>query len=427
MNISLLTRPKYLFISLAVIALLIAASCGGNGATEAPTTTPPSPSPTSLSDPSATSAAVAPDLQLPDLRLDDLDANAIVAAQEQVINQIYERSLPSITHIRVVQRVDGSGNDTPFGLPSPFGDDQGGLFRRGEGSGFVWDQQGRVVTNFHVIANADRVMVILSDGTEVEAEILGSDPDSDLAVLQVEVPDGGLPAVNLGDSDALKVGQLVTAIGNPFGQEFTITSGIVSALGRTIRSGNSPFSIPKVIQTDAAINPGNSGGPLLDREGRVIGINTQIITQSGANSGIGFAIPINTAKQVVPSLISEGRFEYAWLGISGQPVDTEVANLMDLPDGTRGALVVDVTKDGPADDGGVRGSDKTTTVQGVTFALGGDVITAIDGVKIEGLDDLIAYLNQRTRPGDQVVLEVIRDGKDSQEITVKLGARPELR
>ena len=208
---------------------------------------------------------------------------------------------------------------------------------RGEGSGFVWDDQGRIVTNHHVIAGADRVMVIFADRTELEAKVLGSDPDSDLAVLQVEIPEGvSMPALPLGQSESVRAGQMALAIGNPFGQEFSITRGIVSAVGRTMRSGNSQFSVPEVIQTDAPINPGNSGGPLLNRQGRVIGVNTQIISRSGSSSGIGFAVPIDAAKRVIPVLIQDGRFEYAWLGISGTTLRPNVAELMDLPQDTRG-------------------------------------------------------------------------------------------
>ena len=312
-----------------------------------------------------------------------LDADAIVAAQEEVVNRIYSDHLSSVVHIRVTEKVVNTGrvpeSGVPFDLPFGFEPPPTGplapreFYRRGEGSGFVWSDEGHIVTNQHVIANADKVMVIFSDGTEVEAEVLGSDPDSDLAVLKVNVPAEKLRPVVPGDSDAVKVGQLAVAIGNPFGQEFTVTSGIVSAVGRTIRSGNSPFSIPEVIQTDAAINPGNSGGPLLDRKGKVIGINTMIISRSGASAGVGFAVPINTASRIVPGLIGEGRYEYAWLGISGVTLRPEVASLMDLPGETRGAQIIEIAKDGPADIAKLKGSDKTSPIDGQDVPLGGDV------------------------------------------------------
>ena len=359
------------------------------------------------------------------------DADAIVAAQEQVLNRIYETALPTVVHIRVTQTLDRALREPRFDFDSPFRFGDGprspqlpeDFFQRGEGSGFVWDDQGHVVTNHHVIENASKVIVILADSTELEAEVVGSDPDSDLAVLKVDFPQGSVLPVTLGDSAALKVGQLATAIGNPFGQEFTMTSGIISALGRTIRGGASPFSIPEVIQTDAPINPGNSGGPLLDRQGRVIGINTQILSRSGSSSGIGFAVPINTAKQVVPTLITDGSFEYAWLGISGTTLNRDVVRLMDLGDGTRGSLVASVAKDSPADDAGLRGSDRTKELEGVRHQLGGDVIVDVDGTAIDGTDDLISYLNGNTRPADRVTLAILRDGERI-DVEVTLGKRP---
>jgi 2-alkenal reductase len=224
----------------------------------------------------------------------------------------------------------------------------------------------------------------------------------------------------------VQVGQLAVAIGNPFGQEFTITSGIVSAVGRTIRSGTSQFSIPEVIQTDAPINPGNSGGPLLDRHGRVIGVNTQIISHTGANSGIGFAVPVNTAKRVVPALIEDGHYEYAWLGISGATLTPDMAESMDLPRGTRGALVIDVTVGGPAERAGLQGSDRSQQVEGVEYRLGGDIIVAIDDAAVENIDDLIVYLVDQARPEDEVVVEVIRNKGERERTKVKLAPRPRL-
>ena len=224
----------------------------------------------------------------------------------------------------------------------------------------------------------------------------------------------------------VRAGQTALAIGNPFGQEFTITRGIVSAVGRTIRSGNSQFSIPEVIQTDAPINPGNSGGPLLDRQGQVIGVNTQIISRSGSSSGIGFAVPIDAAKRVIPVLIQDGRFEYAWLGISGTTLRPNVAELMDLPKDTRGALVISLAEGGPSDEAGLHGSDRSRTVDGVDFPLGGDIIVAINGESIEDMDDLIAHLIDKTRPDEEASIEVLRGGGTRETIRVTLGTRPGL-
>ncbi|MFQ5857136.1 MAG: S1C family serine protease [Anaerolineae bacterium] len=365
------------------------------------------------------------------------DADAVVSAQEQVLNRIYEAALPSVVHIRVVQKVEQTlPEELPFSFefpevprftPFPFQNVPRApqeFYRRGEGSGFVWDSEGHIVTNNHVVEDADRVEVIFWDDTIVEAEVLGTDPDADLAVIKVDLPSEELHPVTLGDSAALKVGQMVVAIGNPFGQEFTMTSGIISALGRTIRSGTSPFSIPEVIQTDAAINPGNSGGPLLDRQGRVIGINTMIISRSGASAGIGFAVPINIASKVVPVLIEEGSYAYPWLGITGTTLTPVVAEFMKLPEGTRGALVVNVTQDSPADKAGLRGSDKILKVEGEEYQLGGDVIVSINGQSIKEMDDLITYLVENSRPDDAVILEIIHANGQQEEIRVTLGQRP---
>ncbi len=365
-----------------------------------------------------------------------VDEGDLVAAYEKTLIDVYQENLGSVVNIRVTQKLDHQvSNDnfqfpfSPFNLPGPY---QGPLlpqtpeefYNRGQGSGFVWDKEGHIVTNYHVIEDATAVEVIFADDTTISAEVIGTDPDADLAVIKVDLPEVELQPLVLGDSDALQVGQMAIAIGNPFGQEFTMTSGIVSAVGRTIRSGNSPFSIPEVIQTDAPINPGNSGGPLLNRAGEVIGINTQIISRSGANAGIGFAVPINIAKQIVPILIQGEDFEYAWLGISGASLSSEVIDFMKLPEDTKGAMVVNVTQDGPADEAGLQGSDKTLTVAGQDYQLGGDVITGINDQPVEAMNDLITYLVEETRPGDEVVLDVIRADGEAEEITVTLGTRP---
>lgn len=354
----------------------------------------------------------------------EIDPDAIVAAFETVLGRIYEDSLNSVVQIRVAQQFDpqqGGEFVNPFADPNNPDED---FFSRGEGSGFVWDSQGHIVTNRHVVADADRVTVIFANGSEVEADVVGVDTDSDLAVLKIEFPTDDIVPVQLGDSDEVKVGQTAVAIGNPFSQDFTLTSGIVSAVGRTIRSGASQYSIPAVIQTDASINPGNSGGPLLNRKGEVIGINTQMISRSGSNSGIGFAVPINVAKTVVPSLIGDGQFDYAWLGISGGTVSGRVAGLMDLPSDTRGALVILLAPDGPAETAGMRASESVERIDGFNVPYGGDVIIGIDGDSIRSMDDLIAYLVANTRPGDVIIMEVMRPGGEVVEIEVTLGTRP---
>ena len=353
----------------------------------------------------------------PSLGLSPLD---IVAAQDQVLEEIYESTLPSVVLIRVSRNL-GSMADRPSIPDLP--DIPNDFFERTGGTGFVWDDQGHIITNHHVVTEADRVIVVLPNRVEMEAEFLGSDPDSDLAVLKVSDPEGFLVPVTMGDSDQVKMGQLAVAIGNPFGQQFSITTGIISGIGRTIRSGHSPFSIPEVLQTDAPINPGNSGGPLLDRNGHVIGVNTQIISRAGVSSGIGFAVPINIARQVVPTIISDGQYEYSWLGISGTSLGPDAAKAMDLLPNTRGAMVIDVITDGPASEAGLEGSDETIEIEGLEIPYGGDIIVAIDGEPIETIDDVIAYLVAKTKPDQEVAFEIIRDGTQ-QVITVTLGKRP---
>jgi S1-C subfamily serine protease len=347
-----------------------------------------------------------------------LESADILATFEQALIDVYQTTLPSVVDIEVTQRV-------PVGSSNRFGGGSGDLFRQGQGSGFVWDEQGHIVTNYHVVEDADTVKVIFYDESTAEAEVIGTDPDADLAVLKVDLPASGLRPLVLGNSDDLKVGQLTLAIGNPYGQDFTMTSGIVSAVGRTIPSGNSTYSIPEVIQTDAAINPGNSGGPLLNRHGEVIGINAMIISESGSSDGVGFAVPINIAKQIIPTLIAGEDYEYAWLGISGASIIGEVAQAMGLPAGSKGVLIISVAQNGPAAQAGLRSSLEVLTVAGREYPYGGDIITAIQGVAITDMDDLITYLVENTRPGDEVTFDLLRSGGEIENVSVILGTRPE--
>ena len=364
----------------------------------------------------------------------EINADDIVAAYEKVIGNVHQSALPSVVSIFVLNRVEVSGSLPRLNSPFPFGqspsqeDDTNRNFyyRNGQGSGFVWDKEGHIVTNRHVVVDAERITVVFPDGSDADAEVVGMDEASDLAVIRIQRDAESLFPVSLGDSNEVRVGNLAITIGNPFGQEFSTTTGIVSAIGRTIRTSDSHFSLPKVIQTDAPMNPGNSGGPLLDRRGRVIGIDAQIITRSGANTGIGFAIPINLAKQVVPVLISEGAFTYSWLGIRGTTIGDEAAKLMGAPDGTRGAQVIALARDGPAQKAGLVGSAKSKQTDEGRVRYGGDVITAIGEAEIRSMNDLIIYLMENTMPGDTVNVIVIRDGGDTAQVQVTLEARPQL-
>jgi len=298
-----------------------------------------------------------------------LDITISVDEEEQLIADIFRQVRPSVVHIQVVQRLvvvvpDISDWSEMLPLPPDFPGAQefqegGEAYQRGEGSGLMLDKEGHIVTNYHVVMDAEKVEVIFLDGTVARAKVVGSDPDSDLAVLQVDVDLGLRHPATLADSDELLVGQRAIAVGCPFGQEWTVTAGIISALGRTLPSGNSQYSIPEMIQTDAAINPGNSGGPLLNAQGEVIGVNTQILSRSGSWAGVGFAVPSNIVRQVVPVLIEEGEYVYPWLGLQGTDLSLALIEAIDLPTGTRGALVRQVSVGGPAEKVGLRGSDET--------------------------------------------------------------------
>jgi 2-alkenal reductase len=301
--------------------------------------------------------------------------------------------------------------------------DNSSPFSGGQGSGFVYDNDGDIVTNAHVIHGANQIEVVFSDNTTREAEIVGEDLHSDLAVIKVT----GMPAnvfpVPLGNIDEVAVGQTVVAIGNPFGYGGTLTKGIVSALGRTIPALTS-FSIPQAIQTDAPINPGNSGGPLLNLKGEVIGVNAQIETDgtSRVNSGVGFAIPVSIVARVVPVLIDKGEYHWAWLGVRGGSVTPTLVKAMNLPV-DKGAYVAEVIPGGSADKAGLRGANQEETVNGRSVEIGGDVIISIDGQSVNNFEDILVYLTMNTKPGQQVVLTIIRGGKTI-EVTVTLQERP---
>jgi 2-alkenal reductase len=297
----------------------------------------------------------------------------------------------------------------------------GGLTGGGSGSGFVWDTEGHIVTNNHVVESASRIEVTFADGTTAKAKVVGTDPDNDLAVIKVDVLASRLHPVELGDSDALHVGQWAIAIGNPFGFEQTMTTGIVSGLGRVVQQ-QSGFSLPQLIQTDAAINPGNSGGPLLDSHGRVIGVTTLIYSNSGTNAGVGFAVPVNTVERVVPSLIATGRYADPWLGIQGASISPLLAEELDLP-AEQGVLVQTVIQDGPAAKAGLRGGNRQARFDGVNLTTGGDIIVAIDDVAVQDMVDLVVYLAEKTSVSQRVTLTVLRDGRQ-QRIEVRLAERP---
>jgi S1-C subfamily serine protease len=337
------------------------------------------------------------------------------------VNEIYERAAPGVV------RVNATSSQTSVdptlvpggGSPLPSVPDSSAL-----GSGFVIDKTGHIVTNYHVVRDAGQVTVSFSNRDTVRAEVVGTDPSTDLAVLRVETSASALTPLRLGNSDAVRVGDPVVAIGNPFGLDRTVTAGIVSALQRLITAPNR-FTIDHVIQTDAPINPGNSGGPLLNVRGQVIGVNTQIETGTGTsasgNVGIGFAVPANTVKDVVAQILRTGRVEHAYLGISGQALTEEVADEYNLPVDA-GVLVGSVTSGSGAARAGLQGGETEVVVAGQTFVLGGDIIVAFDGEKISSIEELRDAISEK-KPGDKVTLVIYRDANKS-SVTVTLGRQP---
>lgn len=388
---------KRLSIVMILLALPVIA-CSGQELLFVSTPTPPPP-------PTSPPVAVATPTPLMDEHI------AEVEAVDALLINLYQRTNMAVVYVEV--SADMGAVSEPFG----------------SGSGFVIDRDGHIVTNNHVIEDADTVKVTFENGMVREAEIVGSDPYSDLAVLQVDVAPDLLTPLELGDSNTLKVGQRVVAIGNPFGLEGTMTVGVVSALGRTlpaqVAQDAGVFSNPEIVQTDASINPGNSGGPLLDLRGRVIGVNTAIRSTTGVNAGVGFAVPVDTVKRIIPHLIEDGFYNYPYLGITSDNRFTvvELADELDLPV-DRGVLISEVQPDTAAERAGLRGGDREVEVMGSTILAGGDIIIAIDGYDLQTFDDLIAYLVGKTAVGQEVTLTIVRDGREM-DIDVILGERPQ--
>ena len=335
------------------------------------------------------------------------------------VNEIYKADGDGVAFVEsqiAPEEVEAS----PF---DPFGEEESQGGGTATGSGFVIDNEGHVLTNNHVVEGADEITVKLGESdTPRTAEVVGADPSNDLALLKVDAPASELHPLKLGNSSQVEVGDPVVAIGNPFGLDRTVTAGIVSALQRQIQAPDG-FSISNVIQTDAAINPGNSGGPLINSAGEVIGINSQIETGGSGNGnvGIGFSIPINTAKAEIQSLIENGEVEHAYLGISGGDITPELAQDLNLPV-EEGVIVQEVVKDGPADKAGIQGSTKSASIEGVEIGLGGDIITEIDGQKIKDMEQVVTMVGE-AKPGDEFEITLLREGKEK-KATVTLGKRP---
>ena len=353
----------------------------------------------------------------------------LLSAYESTLESIYSTVSPQVVNIMVLSPASNSNNFQNFPGFGNNNNNQSQQLSQALGSGFVWDTKGDIVTNNHVVDGATKIEVTFSDGTTVPATIVGQDPYSDLAVIKVDVSADKLSPVTMADSAQVKVGEIAIAIGNPYGFEGSMTVGTVSGLGRDLptsqvdQTSGASYSIPDVIQTDASINPGNSGGVLVNDLGQVIGVTSALESASGSSSGIGFAIPSEIVSKVVPSLISTGKYDHPYLGISGTDVTPDIAQAMNLPSDTRGALVEQVTTGGPADKAGLKASETVVTVNGVQGTVGGDVITAIDGHTINSMSDLIAYLAINTQVGQTVSLTILRNGQ-TQTVQLTLGNRP---
>ena len=330
------------------------------------------------------------------------EETSLPVTRDLTLIQIFERTEEGVVQVNVHRTSDVLGAN-------------------GVGSGFVFDKNGHIITNEHVVENSDIVTVTFLDGRSYNAEVIGVDAATDIAVIKVNADPSLLKPLHIGDSSNLKVGMGVAAIGNPFGLSGTMTAGIVSALGRLLPQ-DTGFSIPDVIQTDAAINPGNSGGPLLNSRGEVVGINTAIQSGTGEFTGVGFSIPSNTIAKIVPKLIADGSYIHPWVGISGRDIDPALATALNLVD-ARGFLIVNVVEGSPAEKAGLKGSDETKEVDGVEYPFGGDVILAVDGKIVRQIDDILIHLQRYKSVGDEMVLEVLRDGRVT-NFVVKLDERP---
>ena len=331
------------------------------------------------------------------------EITSIEKASNFSLTEIFERTEESVVQVNI--RSDNAINN-----------------RGNMGSGFVYKDDGYIITNHHVVDNAERVTITFLDGESYIAKIIGTDADLDIAVLKVEIGSTYLQPIPIGDSSNLKVGEPIAAIGNPFGLSGSMTSGIISQIGRLLPQ-DSGYSIPDVIQTDAAINPGNSGGPLLNMKGEVVGMNTAIQSATGEFTGVGFAVPSNTIKKVVPVLIRDGIFHHPWMGISGSDVDPDLAKIREL-NSSKGFLIATVIEGSPADTAGLQGVTITKEIDGREYALDGDIIIKIDDVVVRKISDILIHLQREKSIGDELIMTVNRDGTMIEAVLV-LGERPQ--
>ena len=333
------------------------------------------------------------------------DETSFLTKKNLTLVELFEKSEESVVKIKV-ERISSQG-------------DTGGV-----GSGFVYDNLGHIITNAHVVDGANKATVTFLDGSQYSAEIIGEDRFTDIAVIKVSEKPRLLHPLQMGDSSLLQVGEQVAAIGNPFGLSGSMTSGIVSGMGRLIATPDTAFSIPDVIQTDAAINPGNSGGPLLNMKGQVIGINTAILSGTGEFAGVGFAIPSNTVSKIVPALIEDGSYHHPWIGITGQDIDPDLAQALGLKQ-AKGFMIITVVDGSPADKAGLKGRTITLETGGKEYPAGGDIIISVDDKEVRKISDILIHLQREKSVGDEMVLGVLRDG-EFLHITLELVERPDL-
>jgi 2-alkenal reductase len=398
-------------VLIAITVIFVSAACTSNAPTFDPTLAS-----TPLSDLPISHVGQAPELRVvTPIPLEVIDA---ADAEYMLLANLYERATVSVVNIEAeIENLAGTSTDVS------------------RGSGFIYDNEGHIITNAHVIRNSTEIRVTFNNGYIVDAQLVGADSYSDLAVIRVDTDASRLQPLPLGDSDTVRVGQRAIAIGNPFGLNSSMSAGIVSGLGRTLDSAAlidadavAYFNNPSIIQTDTPINPGNSGGPLLNSQGEVIGVTTAIRSENGVFQGVGFAVPTNTVRRVVPELIENGTVNYAWLGINvasereGLGV-AAVAEVLDLPV-EEGVLVQAVTIDSPADEAGLRGGTRTISVRDKEVCAGGDIIVAIDDTYVSNMDALLNYMVVNTSPGDTIMLRIIRD-EQTFDVPVTLAARPD--
>ncbi|HSA97590.1 MAG TPA: trypsin-like peptidase domain-containing protein [Candidatus Nitrosotenuis sp.] len=333
-------------------------------------------------------------------------ANTVVGDQalqkDLTLTEIFEKTEAGVVRINVKRPNDPRGG--------------------GVGSGFVYDKKGHVITNDHVIENAEKITVTFLDGRSFKANLVGKDLYTDLAVIKVNASEDVLYPLTLGNSSQLKVGEQIAAIGNPFGLSGSMTAGIVSQIGRLLPSQDKGFQIPDIVQTDAAINPGNSGGPLLNLRGEVVGINTAIQSGTGDFAGVGFAIPSRTVQKIVPTLIEKKEYHHPWVGISGRDIDPDLADVLKIED-ARGFLIINVLKGSPAEKAGLRGTTNSTEVDGVRYQIGGDIILSVDGTPVRKIDDILIHLQREKSVGDEMSLQILRDGRVT-SLVLTLEERP---